>query len=223
MSKRNHTSMSEKKRERERREKGKRKGRAETRDDRFLRWLSQPPLLRSKLQAGSQKLPVLVESAWSWIILPKGIFIGRECMQKRGHRHKGAAPADLALVQLREWTHGFKPAPEPLYPLGVDRTPRNGLPNFPSCASSLLVPLRRPCFPPPSSSLCESTLLIRFIEVLHQANASSRRRTCAVIRRDISRKRERSAEMLAIYKSAMNGSHFYIAFVDFFKLPVIDG
>lgn len=41
--------------------------------------------------------------AQSWIILPKGIFIGRECMQKRGHRHKGAA--DLALTQLREWTH----------------------------------------------------------------------------------------------------------------------
>lgn len=64
-------------------------------------------LARSKLEAGSQKLPVPVESAWSWIILPKGIFIGRECMQKRGHRHKGAAPADLALTQLREWTHGF--------------------------------------------------------------------------------------------------------------------
>lgn len=41
--------------------------------------------------------------AQSWIILPKGIFIGRECMQKRGHRHKGTA--DLALTQLREWTH----------------------------------------------------------------------------------------------------------------------
>ena len=61
-------------------------------------WLA----VRSKLRAGSQKLPVLEESARSWIILPKGIFIGRECMQKRGHRHKGAAPADLALTQLAE-------------------------------------------------------------------------------------------------------------------------
>lgn len=78
----------------------------------WIRAASAPCLLarslaRSKLEAGSQKLPVPVESAWSWIILPKGIFIGRECMQKRGHRHKGAAPADLALTQLREWTHGF--------------------------------------------------------------------------------------------------------------------
>lgn len=67
-----------------------------------------PPWIRSKLRAGSQKLPVLEESAWSWIILPKGIFIGRECMQKRGHRHKGAAPADLALTQVeRADAHGF--------------------------------------------------------------------------------------------------------------------
>jgi len=110
-------------------------------------------LARSKLRAGSQKLPVLVESAWSWIILPKGIFIGRECMQKRGHRHKGAAPADLALAQLGEWTHGFKPASGPPYPPGLDRTRRNGLPNFPSCAyaaPSFLVPsLCSPSVSPP--------------------------------------------------------------------------
>ncbi|KAL0104100.1 hypothetical protein PUN28_017058 [Cardiocondyla obscurior] len=79
----------------------------------FLRaWFHPASALcsRSKLEAGSQKLPVPVESAWSWIILPKGIFIGRECMQKRGHRHKEAAPVDLALTQLREWTHDFVPA-----------------------------------------------------------------------------------------------------------------
>lgn len=48
---------------------------------------------RSNLEAGSQKLPVLQEStqAWSWIILPKGIFIGRECTQKRVHCYKGTA------------------------------------------------------------------------------------------------------------------------------------
>lgn len=86
------------------------------------------PCSRSKLEAGSQKLPVPVESAWSWIILPKGIFIGRECMQKRGHRHKGAAPADLALTQLREWTHGFVPAASDPQ---SEQTPRNRLPNFP--------------------------------------------------------------------------------------------
>lgn len=83
----------------------------------FLRaWLraASAPCSRSKLEAGSEKLPVSVESAWSWIILPKGIFIGRECMQKRGHRHKEAAPADLALTQLREWTHDFvSAAPHP--------------------------------------------------------------------------------------------------------------
>lgn len=90
-------------------------------------WLraASAPRSRSKLEAGSQKLPVPVESAWSWIILPKGIFIGRECMQKRGHHHKGAAPADLALTQLREWTHDFVSAV-------FEQTPRNGLPNFPS-------------------------------------------------------------------------------------------
>lgn len=110
----------------------------------FFSLTGSPALLaRSKLRAGSQKLPVLVESARSWIILPKGIFIGRECMQKRGHRHKGAAPADLALTQLREWTHGFKTRaegrryPEPsVYRVRPDSPRRNGLPNFPSCASA---------------------------------------------------------------------------------------
>ncbi|EGI68247.1 hypothetical protein G5I_03343 [Acromyrmex echinatior] len=82
------------------------------------------PCSRSNLEAGSQKLPVPVESAWSWIILPKGIFIGRECMQKRGHRHKEAAPADLALTQLREWTHDFVPA---TFDSQLEQTPRNSL------------------------------------------------------------------------------------------------
>lgn len=52
-------------------------------------------------QAGSQKLLVLVESSFakrSGIKLPKGIFIGRECMQKRGHCYKGTALA------LGTWT-----------------------------------------------------------------------------------------------------------------------
>lgn len=53
--------------------------------------------LKALSRAGSQKLPVPEESARSWIILPKGIFIGRECMQKRGHRHKGAAPCGFSL------------------------------------------------------------------------------------------------------------------------------
>lgn len=163
-------------------------------------WLraASAPCSRSKLEAGSQKLPVLVESAWSWIILPKGIFIGRECMQKRGHRHKGAAPADLALTQLREWTHGFvSAASDPQ----SEQTPRNGLPNFPSCCfcrffllscfPSFLrsfIPSFLPSFVPffvlsflsffliplhkislSKAYTCESTLLICFIEALYQA------------------------------------------------------
>lgn len=116
----------------------------------FLRapWLSAAfaPCSRSKLEADSQKLPVPVESAWSWIILPKGIFIGRECMQKRGHRHKGAAPADLALTQLREWTHDFVPAASNPQ---SEQTPRNGLPNFPPCrfCCSFLPSFLSPFFP----------------------------------------------------------------------------
>lgn len=95
----------------------------ETDHSSFALGSAQPPLSpcsRSKLEAGSQKLLVPVESAWSWIILPKGIFIGRECMQKRGHRHKGAAPADLALTQLREWTHGFAYPPRRVRAVGAD-------------------------------------------------------------------------------------------------------
>lgn len=113
----------------------------------FLRaWFrtASAPCSRSKLEAGSQKLPVPVESAWSWIILPKGIFIGRECMQKRGHRYKGAAPADLALTQLREWTHGFVPD------LQSDQTPRNGLPNFPPYYFYRFLPCFLPSFLPPT-------------------------------------------------------------------------
>ena len=97
--------------------------------------VASAPCSRSKLEAGSQKLPVPMESAWSWIILPKGIFIGRECMQKRGHHHKGAAPADLALTQLWEWTHDFVLA---TFDPQLEQTPRNGLPNFPFCCFCFL-------------------------------------------------------------------------------------
>jgi len=108
------------------------------------------PCSRSKLEASSQKLPVPVESAWSWIILPKGIFIGRECMQKRGHHHKGTAPADLALTQLREWTHDFvSAASDPQ----LEQTPRNRLPNFPLSAAFITpFSLPSPFFPFPSFS-----------------------------------------------------------------------
>jgi len=110
------------------------------------------PCSRSKLEASSQKLPVPVESAWSWIILPKGIFIGRECMQKRGHRHKGTAPADLALTQLREWTHDFVSAASDSQ---LEQTPRNRLPNFPLSAAFItpfFLFLSSPFFPFPSFS-----------------------------------------------------------------------
>ena len=152
-----------------------------------------PPWIRSKLRAGSQKLPVLEESAWSWIILPKGIFIGRECMQKRGHRHKGAAPADLALTQVeRADAHGFdagRTLPDsPLslslsLSLSLGHPPCNGLPNFPLLTVTFLLPRQRrsPELPLPLSLLLacvpsvhdyESFLLIRFIEPLHQTGAT---------------------------------------------------
>lgn len=99
------------------------------------------PCVRSKLRAGSQKLPVLEESAWSWIILPKGIFIGRECMQKRGHRHKGAAPADLALTQLAEWTHGFE-AGRTLGPRSSAGQTLLGHPRVMDCPTFLFLRLR---------------------------------------------------------------------------------
>lgn len=106
-----------------------------------------PPLVRA--QSSGQVLrsyrcrwnPRARARAQSWIILPKGIFIGRECMQKRGHRHKGAA--GLALTQLREVDSHMDSGPR----RRIGQTPRNGLPNFPLLA-------RSPALLLPSSFLC---------------------------------------------------------------------
>jgi len=73
-------------------------------------------------------------------------------MQKRGHHHKGTAPADLALTQLREWTHDFVSAASDSQ---LEQTPRNRLPNFPLSAAFItpfFLFLSSPFFPFPSFS-----------------------------------------------------------------------
>lgn len=94
-------------------------------------------------------------------------------MQKRGHRHKGAAPADLALTQLREWTHGFKPAPRAaaaaaaaIRTLRVMDCPTFLLAPLPPLSFLVLSRVASPRHHP--DGLCEFALLIRFIEALHQ-------------------------------------------------------
>lgn len=109
-------------------------------------------------------------------------------MQKRGHRHKGAALADLALTQLPEWTHGFDAgrgspvqpdSPSLFLSLSLPpSSPSNGLPNFPLL--TVYVSSSEPEGPSlalvltcvPSVHDYESFLLIRFIEPLHQTGAT---------------------------------------------------
>lgn len=182
-------------------------------------------------------------------------------MQKRGHRHKGAAPADLALTQLREWTHDFA-----TFDPQLEQTPRNGLPNFPLCwfccsfllsflpffLPSYLLPtvssflssfLPSPFFfhsflstslffflsfllassflsssflcvkPSSRKPMCESTLLICFIKVLHQARWQA---PLFPVTRE-----KTVVQLLLGHKFVMNNAHFYCLW-GFFKSPGID-
>lgn len=108
----------------------------------------------------------------AWIILPKGIFIGRECMQKRGHRPQRGRPCGFSLdaTSTPGLTDSKLPAPRP-------RRLLLAIPGVMDCPTFLFLTVTvssGPAVGAPPSRACppvhdyESFLLIRFIEPLHQ-------------------------------------------------------